>query len=65
MEDKTIHTDNTRRSRAPRRHEMISEEWFALMDREVEEIVRLVDENSKLLGLPPVDQDYPASSKRR
>jgi len=49
----------------PRLLGMTTEEWIAPLKREIDELDRLLNEEAKLLGLPPVDQDYPASSKRR
>jgi hypothetical protein len=44
---------------------LTSEEYFAPLDREIDELIRLVDMNSKLLGLPPVDYPDSASNSRR
>lgn len=62
MDDKTLLEEMGFDSR---RLQMTTEEWIAPLKREIDELDRLLNEEAKLLGLPPVDQDASASSKRR
>lgn len=60
MEDNNIHPDRSEGispTYPPYREGLTSDEYFAPLEREIEELVQLVDKNSKLLGLPPVE--YP------
>lgn len=62
MEDKTFQRDA---AFTLRRCRMTTDEWLAPLDREIEKLEELLEENAKLLGLPPLDYPASESSNRR
>lgn len=63
--------DNKFRAKDPdeqhisRRRQMTTEEWLAPLDREIEKLEEILEENARLLGLPPLGYPTSASSNRR
>lgn len=62
MDDKTFLPGPTSEHPLSPEQEMAIEKWLAPLDREIEELEKIINENAKLLGLPPLDPPDFASS---
>jgi hypothetical protein len=65
MDDKTFLDHEFAESCISRRERMTTEEWLAPLDREIEKLEEILEENARIFGLPPLNQPVSASSSRR
>jgi hypothetical protein len=65
MDDKTFQYHESAESCTSRRERMTTEEWLAPLDREIEKLEEILEENARIFGLPPLDQPLSASNSRR